>query len=96
MGRERWRNQVVENSLLNRMDRAREGSGTGPSSGAIEEFEKKRLHNCQPGDWIRQVLQGANNYGPLLRVLDPKKGLLENRDGRRQHMQPRTQVVVQT
>jgi len=30
-----------------------------------------------------------------LRVLDPKAGVLESRDGRRTNMSPRTQVMVQ-
>ncbi|MCZ7583731.1 MAG: hypothetical protein M5R36_10565 [Deltaproteobacteria bacterium] len=56
---------------------------------------KKRLHECEAGDWVKQVLTGANHYGPALRVIDPKGGVLESRMGTRSRMSPRTQVVVQ-
>jgi hypothetical protein len=90
-----WRNKATEEGLLSRMDRAREHAGPRPKSGAFEEGVKKRLHECKPGDYIRQVLTGANNLGPLLRVLDPKSGELESRDGRRSRLSPRSQVMVQ-
>jgi hypothetical protein len=89
-----WRNKATEEGLLGRIDRARE-TGPKPKQGAFEEGVKKRLHECKPGDYVRQVLTGANNLGPQLRVLDPKAGILESRDGRRTNMSPRTQVMVQ-
>lgn len=94
--RDSWRNKLPEEKMLGRIDRAREGGGEGrPKTGAFEEVKKVRLHQCHPGDWVRQVFAGKENYGPLLRVLDPKAGLLETRDGRQQSLQSRTQVVVQ-
>jgi len=92
MSRGSWRNKLVEEKMVNRLDRARESGG--PRTGAVEEYEKKRLHACQPGDYVRQVLQGKEHYGPMLRVVDPKSGLLESRDGRQSRMSPRTQVMV--
>lgn len=94
MGNQSWRNKIPEESLLNRIDRGRQ-AGPRPKSGAFEETVKKRLHECKPGDYVRQVMQGKENFGPLLRVMDPKSGLLESREGRQSSMSPRTQVVVQ-
>ncbi|HPQ70448.1 MAG TPA: hypothetical protein PKW95_15065 [bacterium] len=94
MGRETWRNKVVESSLLDRIDRGR-SEGKKPQGGEFEETVKKRLHECSPGDYVREVLKGANNLGPLLRVIDPKAGILESRAGQISRMSPRTQVAVQ-
>ncbi|MCB9476212.1 MAG: hypothetical protein H6683_09265 [Deltaproteobacteria bacterium] len=80
--------------MVGRIDRERETRGYRGGA-AFEEGEKKRLHQCQPGDWIREVLQGEDHYGPPLRVLDPESGLLENRKGVRSKIAPRTQVMVQ-
>ncbi len=95
MGRgDSWRNKLVEEGLLGRIDRQRE-QGNGPKQGDVEEYKKMRLHECRPGDWVREVLAGTGNYGPLVRVLDPKSGLVESRAGRVQRIPPRTQVGVQ-
>ncbi|MBZ0273867.1 hypothetical protein K8I61_17650 [bacterium] len=83
-----------EDSIIDQLDRAREGH-MGPKEGAFDEGVKKRLHDCQPGDWVKQVLAGTNNYGPPLRVLDPKKGEVENRSGIRSALPPRSQVMTQ-
>ncbi len=91
---ESWRNKLVEDGLLGRIDRGRE-EGHRPKSGAFEETVKKRLHECRPGDYVRQVMQGKGNFGPLLRVMDPKRGLLESRDGRQSRLAPKTLVAVQ-
>jgi hypothetical protein len=91
---ESWRNKLPEESLLDRIDRGRTASPR-PKTGAFEEVVKKRLHECKPGDYVRQVMQGKENYGPLLRVMDPKSGQLESRDGRQSSLSPRTQVAVQ-
>ncbi len=82
-------------ALIERIDRAREGMGVGPRGSIYDEGQKKRLHECRVGDWVRQVLSGTNNFGPLLRVIDPKAGILENRKGGQARLSPRTQVVVQ-
>jgi len=95
MSRDSWRNRLAEEKMLGRIDRARDQQGGGPKTGAFEDLSKKKLHECQPGDYIRQVMPGSNNTGPLLRVVDPKTGLLETRDGRRTHIPPRSQVMVQ-
>ena len=93
MARGSWRNKLVEEKLINRLDRGRH---QGPKFNQFdEEGVKKRLHECQQGQWVRQVMKGANHFGPLLRVVDPKAGLLENRQGMRTKLSPRTQVVVQ-
>ncbi len=90
-----WRNnKLVEEKLINRIDRAREGR-EGPQGSQFDKAEKKRLHECLPGDWIKQVLTGAEHFGPLMRVIDPKTGLLENRSGTRGRLSPRAQVMVQ-
>jgi len=89
-----WRNRLPEENLLRRIDRGREMSNR-PKQGAFDETVKKRLHDCNPGDYVRQVMSGKDNYGPYLRVVDPRAGLVENREGRKQQLPPRTQVVVQ-
>lgn len=90
----RRNNKVFEDRVIGQMDRAREGQ-TGPKGSQFDEGVKKRLHDCMPGDWVKQVLSGAGNVGPLLRVVDPKAGLLENRMGVRTKLPPRAQVIVQ-
>jgi|AntAceMinimDraft_8_1070364.scaffolds.fasta_scaffold153367_1 hypothetical protein len=82
-------------AIISRIDRAREGLGDGPSGSIYDEGQKKRLHECQVGEWVRQVLTGANNFGPMLRVIDPTSGILENRRGGQAKLPPRSQVVVQ-
>ena len=95
MGRgDSWRNKLVEEGLLGRIDRQRQQGGVGPRTGDVEEYKKMRLHECKIGDWVREVLPGAGNMGPLMRVLDPKTGTVETRAGRVSRMQPRTQVAV--
>ncbi len=90
-----WRNQIPEESLLDKIDRGRSGGVPKPKQGAFEEGVKIRLHEAKPGDSVRQVLSGANNLGPLLRVVDPKAGLLESRDGRQTRIAPKSQVMKQ-
>ncbi|MDP8224204.1 MAG: hypothetical protein P9L99_12650 [Candidatus Lernaella stagnicola] len=90
-----WRNKLVEDGLLDRIDRGRATGGRKPKGGAFEETVIKRLHECKPGDYVRQVLKGKGNMGPLMRVMDPQRGLLESRDGRQERLAPRTQVAVQ-
>lgn len=91
MARGSWRNKLVEDKLINRIDR---GRYQGPKTQLYEEGVKKRLHECQQGEWVRQIMQGAGNFGPLLRVIDAKAGILENRQGMRVKLPPRTQVEV--
>lgn len=92
MSRGGRRNNLVEDKLLNRLDR---GKSMGPRGSIYDKGEVKRLHECIQGAWVRQVLQGAGNLGPMLRVIDPKAGLLENRQGMRVKLAPRTQVEIQ-
>lgn len=92
MGRPSWRNKLVEEKMINKIDR---GRYEGPKGNIDEPGEKKRLHECAQGQWVRQVLKGAGNLGPNLRVIDPKGGILENRQGMRTRLSPRTQVMVQ-
>lgn len=92
MSRGGWKNTQLD-KMADMLDRARENSG--PKGSIYDQGEKKRLHDCRPGDWVRQVLTGAENYGPMLRVIDPKTGVLENRNGARSKMPPRTQVLVE-
>ena len=95
MARGHWRNnKLEEEKVINRIDRARQNMG-GPQGSQFDQAVKKRLHECRTGDWIKQVLAGADNFGPLMRVIDPKTGLLENRSGIRGHLPPRAQVMVQ-
>lgn len=86
------RNQKEENKIIKLLDRARY---QGPQGTQFDEGEKKRLHECKQGQWIKQILQGSGHFGPLLRVIDPKAGILENRSGVRHKLPPRTQVMVQ-
>ena len=90
-----WRNQIPEESLLDKIDRGREGGVPKPKQGAFEEGVKIRLHEAKPGDYVRQIMAGKNNMGPLLRVVDPKAGLLESRDGRQTRIAPKSQVMKQ-
>ncbi len=86
------RSNLREDKLIDRLDKGRH---FGPKSGTIyDKGEKKRLHECKQGAWVRQILPGAGNLGPMLRVIDPKAGLLENRQGMRAKLPPRTQVEV--
>jgi hypothetical protein len=86
------RSNLIEDKLLNRIDR---GRYEGPKGNIYDEGEKMRLHEASPGAWVRQVMQGAGNLGPMLRVIDAKAGLLENRQGMRIKLAPKAQVVVQ-
>ena len=87
------RSNIREDKLIDRLDR---GRNFGPKGGTIyDEGEIKRLHECIQGSWVKPVLKGAGNLGPMLRVIDPKAGLLENRQGSMVKMPPRTQVEVQ-
>jgi hypothetical protein len=92
MTRGSWRNKLVEERLIARIDRGRE---RGPAGADLDESVKMRLHECKVGDWVRQVMAGAGNLGPNLRVIDPKAGILETRHGVRARISPRTQVMVQ-
>ena len=91
MARGSWRNKLVEEKLIDRIDR---GRNQGPKGDMYAEGVKKRLHECNQGEWVRQIMPGAGNFGPLLRVIDPKAGILENRQGMRVKVPPRTQVEV--
>ncbi len=92
MSRGGYRDNRWENSVINKIDR---GRYSGPKANPYDEGEKKRLHECQQGQWVKQVLAGKDHYGPMLRVIDAKGGILENRHGARSKLPPRTQVMVQ-
>jgi hypothetical protein len=96
MGRgDSWRNKLVEEGLLGRIDRQREHGGDAPKNTGLEEYKKKRLHECKTGDWVREIMPGTGNFGPQMRILDPKTGIVESRAGRVQRVPPRTMVAVQ-
>ncbi len=86
------RSNRAEDKLISRIDR---GAYQGPKGSQYDEGEKKRLHECIMGMWVRQVMPGAGNLGPLLRVVDPKGGILENRQGMKVRLSPRSQVIIQ-
>jgi len=87
------RGNTSEDNMIRRIDR---GFASSNRPGDIfAEHVKKRLHECTPGDWVKQVLPGKENYGPLLRILDPSSGILEDKHGKRIILPPKTQVLVE-
>ena len=93
MSRGSWRNKLVEERLINQIDRRAQ---QGPAKNDFEEGQRMRLHEAKQGMWVREIKQGAGNFGPPLRVVDPKGGVLENRKGRIFRLPPRTQILVET
>ena len=90
MARPGWRNKLVEERMINRIDRGRQ---EGPKSDMYAEGVVRRLHECAQGEWVRQVQKGRH-FGPLLRVIDAGAGILETRQGMRVELSPRAQVEV--